>query len=386
MSILIFIFYAVFIPALLIYTVSLIVFAVGSTGTEKHEPLDSALGVSVIVAIRNGARSLPRLLEQLNRQNYAGPVEFILVDDESDDETPDILAEQTKKDPRFRHIHSKQGDSGLAHKKKALSAGIRQSGNEILLFTDADCTIPDNWVSSMVEKFDDSTDYVVGYSEIRPDSSAVSRFQSMDFLMLMTAARGMVRLKHPWAATGQNQAYRRSVFQLTNGFAALKHCLQGDDSLYLQVARKAGIRNVNFAEPDQTCVAGRTENTWSGLIRQRIRWAGDANIMWRYNPVFFMTILATFIANAGVTVMFILIPAVPEILYWLSGILILKLMGESLVFNSGKQHLASEHSWKNFYFWFLLQPVYITFMGLASFFAPRFAWRGRVLKNFGHVL
>ena len=43
--------------------------------------------VSVVVAIRNGEKSISRLINKLLSQSYSGNVEFILVDDQSNDNT-----------------------------------------------------------------------------------------------------------------------------------------------------------------------------------------------------------------------------------------------------------------------------------------------------------
>ena len=50
--------------------------------------------LSIVVAIRNGEKSLPNLVNYLINQDYSGSLEFILVDDESDDRTRDIIRSQ----------------------------------------------------------------------------------------------------------------------------------------------------------------------------------------------------------------------------------------------------------------------------------------------------
>ena len=57
-----------------------------SKGKSKDTP-----AISVIIAIRNGEKSLPNLIENLSAQDYLGEVEFILVDDESTDSTGKII-------------------------------------------------------------------------------------------------------------------------------------------------------------------------------------------------------------------------------------------------------------------------------------------------------
>ena len=142
-------------------------------------------GISIIVAIRNGESSLPNLINFLKKQDYSGPIEFILVDDESNDKTGDIILEASRSDSRFRYYSSNQGDSLLSHKKKALDVGIQNAKHNNLLFTDVDCLIPPTWVSSMSSYFSNGYNYLVGPSVVDSKNkvNSVSRFQRIDFLL-----------------------------------------------------------------------------------------------------------------------------------------------------------------------------------------------------------
>ena len=50
-----------------------------------------SFSVSVIVAIRNGSSSLENLIKDLLNQDYSGELDFVLVDDESSDNTKEII-------------------------------------------------------------------------------------------------------------------------------------------------------------------------------------------------------------------------------------------------------------------------------------------------------
>src|SRR5437868_1893437 len=59
--------------------------------------------VSIIVPARNEARNLPRLLPGLLGQRYPN-YEVIVVDDQSEDATPAILAVWEKREPRLKVV------------------------------------------------------------------------------------------------------------------------------------------------------------------------------------------------------------------------------------------------------------------------------------------
>ena len=134
--------------------------------------------------MRNGSISLSRILNQLKNQKYNGELEFIIVDDQSTDDTKEIILKFIGNDNRFKYFSSTNDTSNLNHKKKALNIGIESASNEYLLFTDVDCEVNEGWTSAMMSSYN-GNDYVVGYSETIPNNSIVSHFQSIDFRMLM---------------------------------------------------------------------------------------------------------------------------------------------------------------------------------------------------------
>ena len=109
--------------------------------------------ISVIVAVKNGENSISQLLNQLHQQKDINILEFLIVDDNSNDNTKHIIDKYSDLDPRFVLLSSNQGNTNLKHKKRALDAGIKSAKGEILLFTDVDCQVPNNWSKQISSKF-----------------------------------------------------------------------------------------------------------------------------------------------------------------------------------------------------------------------------------------
>ena len=63
--------------------------------------------ISIIVPIYNVAQYLPRCLDSLLHQTYSN-LEIILVDDGSTDQSPGIIDQYLKKDPRFIAVRKKK--------------------------------------------------------------------------------------------------------------------------------------------------------------------------------------------------------------------------------------------------------------------------------------
>ena len=281
----------------LYYAGSLFYFIIGLSKEENSPNNIETPPVSVIITVRNGEKNINRLLNSLKNQTYNGEMEFIIVDDESTDRTVNIIQKFTQMDPRFKYLSSKGGDQKLTYKKRALDSGIKNAQFEHLLFTDIDCIIQYLWVENMMLSFTDETDYLIGYSEAVDATTSASKFQKADFFMLLSAARGMANNKSAWACTGQNQGYRKSLYSAVGGFSQITEQLQGDDSLFLLLCRKAKNINVNFANSPGSFVISRPELTWIAFLKQRIRWAGDSKVFWKFNLPFYFTSIATFILN-----------------------------------------------------------------------------------------
>ena len=353
-----------------------LIFGIAQYKQHKIKSNKSTPPVSVIVAVRNGEDSIAQLLEMLIAQNYSGAMEFVIIDDQSSDNTKEMIERYSATDSRVKYIDSIDGDDALSFKKRALDAGIKSSSNELLLFTDADCRPNKSWIRNTIETLDHNTDYQIGMSYVLKKKTLVSRFQSIDFYFLMKAALSIASLKQPNASSGQNILYKKSVYNSVNGFSMISNCIQGDDTLFLQIVKKN--TNANVSANDKGYVIGRTESNWLSFIRQRIRWAGDANIMWRFNFLFYTMMVCVFFYS------FLLVVSGIYALYnhsmWNTLFLsiTMKFILEYLFLLTNNSH-PQKFSILDFLFWFFIQPFYIVFVGLGSFVANQIPWRGRVM-------
>ena len=330
------------------------------------------LNVSVIVCVKNGESSLPNILKDLSNQIYNSKIEFIIVDDNSFDNTKVIINEFVSKDNRFKYVHSLDGSKNLKFKKRALDAGIKFSKYDYLLFTDVDCRVGNNWAQSIANNFINGSDYVIGYSKVANGSKFVSKFQQIDFMMLMYATLGSTTLKYPIASTGQNQAYKKALFKYVDGFNKISHLMQGDDSIFLNICKKSENTIINFSKNPSSFVKSKVHTNWKDFILQRARWAGDANIMWKYNKLFFIYILSTFFINLFLFLspfLFFILGELVVIAY------LLKLIFELLLYITGTYKFNESLNILLFLKWFLLQPMYVFFMGIFSFYQNNINWR-----------
>jgi len=101
------------------------------------EPESGGTLVSVIVPARNESATIDRLLDSLRRTTYS-PVEIIVVDDASTDDTAAIAGRHAEQDSRVRVVGGAPLPDGWYGKSWACVQGHRAARGDLLLFTDAD--------------------------------------------------------------------------------------------------------------------------------------------------------------------------------------------------------------------------------------------------------
>lgn len=285
--------------ALAIYVVGTILLWFGlrrcAPGVNKSTPF-----VSVVVAARNEERRLPGLLADLAAQTYPA-FEAIVVDDRSTDATANLVRAAAQKYPeRFRLIQQMHVPNGKSPKKSALQKGVEAGRGEILLLTDADCRVKPGWVAGMVGLFGPHVSMVLGYSElmITRQSSLFERVQSFEFMTLVTTMAASANLNWPLGASGQNLAYRRTIFDQVGGYTSVLDRIAGDDMLMLQLIKRAPDGGcVVYADAPETRNRTYPEPSWQAFRNQRARWASSGTHHFQGDKVFMMYALSSLVVN-----------------------------------------------------------------------------------------
>ena len=361
-----------------IYVGAALAFLVGLRRKRQPDSAGSCPFVSVVIAARNEAGFIGDCLDGLARQAYpAEHYEVLVVDDGSTDGTAQIVTRFATTYPQFRGIEVTDAFQHMAAKKRPLAEGIRASRGEIILTTDADCSVPATWISGMVSQLETGVDVVIGFSQVKNAGERLTpaeRLQAFDFLALMSASAGAANLGVPLAASGQNFAYRKALFERVDGFEKIASCPSGDDVLLLQLFRGAGAK-IAFSDHPHTFVSTRRAESMAGFWNQRRRWASNARRMAALNPVFFVYLANVFLINLLIPYGIVL-GAVETAVGLPLSCLAVKALADLGVVWRGARRFGRTDLLPVLPVWELLQIPYTVMVGLFGTFGS-FVWKGR---------
>lgn len=242
-------------------------------GLRQNRPVP-ALGlpaVSVVVAARNEETAIGACLDALQTQDYAGEWEVVVVDDRSVDQTAQRVEERAW--GRLKLVRAPTEARFRCPKKSALAAGIAQSRGELLLFTDADCQPPPDWVRSTAQLFGPGVGLAAGHAFPQPVKGLRQGLLALDNLAVGALGAGSTGMGRPLSCTGRNLAYRRQVYEEVGGFAAIGHLIGGDDVYFLRLVSRTSWRMVH--NPSLVSCASGPQG-WQALFQQKLRHASKA--------------------------------------------------------------------------------------------------------------
>ncbi|MBK8582372.1 MAG: glycosyltransferase [Flavobacteriales bacterium] len=238
-------------------------------GEEALVPSATGTAVTFIIPARDAEDTIGALLQDLHAQRWPQHlVEVLVVDDASSDTTAAIVRGMMATWPNLRLLRNVG-----AGKKDAISLGVREAANDLIVMTDADARCGPLRLAALVNHLSEQPAQLVLMPVVtHGNGSWLGRVQVDEQCALLGAAMGSADGGTPLLAYGANMAFSKKAFQAVGGFQGDKWA-SGDDLFLLRRMQHAGL-STTFLARAETAVHVQAETGLGAFWRQRLRWAG----------------------------------------------------------------------------------------------------------------
>jgi len=235
--------------------------------------------VSVVIPARNEADRIAACVEHVLACDYpAERFEVIVVDDFSTDATaarvqrlqPALPDGSPDDEAQVRLV---QMADVMTHnggsKPAAVAEGVDAARGDVILTTDADCTVRPGWIQAMALRCTPETPFVAGSVRYAYDYGFFDRLQALQFTGLVAFGAGLIGLNAPAYCNSANVAMRREVIDALDGVPEGA----ARDEMMLQHVAYATDRDVTFATDPDAVVTTPPASSVGTYLQQQARWS-----------------------------------------------------------------------------------------------------------------
>lgn len=255
---------------------------------KKYPPedsIDTDGRLAIVVACKNEEDNLPLLFSSIERQ-HSMPKEIIFVDDNSTDNTFAILLDFAKKLPNVIVLQS-PGNG----KKAALIEGVKHCTAKYVLFTDADCILPDEYcLNAKIFLTTHSVDMLLGGVKLHYLSSnfegdfsvktdisdfalnPLKAFEILDLGSLQAVSAGSAMMGCPIMCNGANMIVRRDIY--LEHISGIRTDIPSGDDMFMLHNIKASNGKIFYLFRPELIISTRGNDNPLSFFTQRKRWIG----------------------------------------------------------------------------------------------------------------
>jgi cellulose synthase/poly-beta-1,6-N-acetylglucosamine synthase-like glycosyltransferase len=335
--------------------------------------------VTIIIPARNEQLLIKQCLDSILLQQYTAPIQIIVINDHSTDDTAAILKSYGTA-INVIDLQDELPANSLqnAYKKKAIEIAVQKATGDLIITTDADTVRNENWVMAFVQCFEKNNFKIIaGPVNYFTQKSILHFFQIIDFITMQGITAASLYYHFNSTCNGANLAYSKQAFFAVNGFAGIDAIASGDDMLLLHKIEKKYPKSAYYLKNKEAIVTTYAMPTLGSFLQQRIRWASKAK---HYTDKRVTAVLAAvFLFNISLVVMLILLFLGKFSVLGAVGFIVLKVVIEwqlvkpvTTFFNQQKQLI-----WH-----IVLQPLHIIYIIVCGFLGQitTYNWKGRQVK------
>lgn len=235
--------------------------------------------ITIIIPARNEEQHIGRCLHSIIQQTYPAELfEVIVVDDHSTDNTAAIVQSFAKRNIHCIFLKNFVTVHLNSYKKKAIEIAIAQSTGDLIVTTDADCFMNNNWLQTIASFYETyKPAFIAAPVAIKCDNRFLAIFQALDFMTLQGITGASVYKKIHSMCNGANLAYEKIAFYEVGGFKGIDNIASGDDMLLMHKIYQRYPDRVLYLKSREAIVQTQPMDTWKNFFNQRIRWASKAD-------------------------------------------------------------------------------------------------------------
>lgn len=281
---------------------------------------------SIIICARNEAENLKRYLKVVLIQQYK-QYEVIVVNDQSTDNTIDVLVDFYLRNKNLKIVDIKPGEKKpYEGKKYALMKGIEVATFDTIVVTDADCRPASTmWLGKLVGAYMNETQIVLGHAPYEKQPGLLNKLIRYENFMAAMQCFGYAKAGIPYMGVGRNLSYSKGLFKSFGGFDKAKHLPTGDDDLLVNAT--ATRKNTEVCIDKDAFVYTRAETTFAGWINQKRRHL-RSGFKYRFYHVFLLFLFSLSLLLLYAAPVYLLVKGIMPVavLGVLGGVLLLKLL------------------------------------------------------------
>lgn len=230
--------------------------------------------ISVIIAMRNEAKNIGFLIQDLSKQNYPKELfEIILIDDFSEDNSIKI-AEINKQKFSLSNLQIIKNEG--KGKKAAIKKGIELLKGDLIVTTDADCRVSKNWLITIAHFYEkEKSDMIIAPVKLTSNNQIFTKLQSLEFTSLIASGAGAANLQIPIMCNGANLIYTKKIIEKL-GENSMKNEYASGDDVFLMHSIKQAKGKISFLKSKKATVSTNAQNSLLNFWQQRKRWASKS--------------------------------------------------------------------------------------------------------------
>lgn len=269
----------------ILYAILISYFNLGWSRLSEFVPESSIppnVSFSIIIPARNEELNIINCLNDIINQEYpSSKFEIIVIDDFSEDKTAENVDQFISNNPKYNvsliRLSEEKSEELNSFKKFAITIGIKQSGYDWIITSDADCRHGKKWLST-IAAFIVQNDPILISAPVtfQNPSNFFEKSQSLEFLGLIAIGAASIANKSANLCNGANLIYKKDAFYEVGGFKGVDDIASGDDEFLMHKIHAKWPDKIAFLKSHDAIAYTQPAKTLSEFIQQRKRWVSKS--------------------------------------------------------------------------------------------------------------